>query len=234
MEFRGDGELIRKIKLAFAKLTSYGARHLGPRSHILISKTIYLRFTRFVSFLSHYFCTDPINHNLETSCFSVFEFTESHPYTFFTATRRPRRSRLLSNDALPTHHDARRRRFRTSAIIASVKHVHYKSLSIDRRSQCFLLHSCVQFSSSFFLSFFSFLTTIFWTRSREKCVSLRRKEAVWEEIDINPNTCFQSLCFNILALIVLSKKNESPFVIDQKKNGITIRDEERNPSPSRC
>lgn len=90
MEFRGDGELIRKIKLAFAKLTSYGARHLGPRSHILISKTIYLRFTRFVSFLSHYFCTDPINHNLETSCFSVFEFTESHPYTFFTATRRPR------------------------------------------------------------------------------------------------------------------------------------------------
>lgn len=143
-------------------------------------------------------------------------------------------SRLLSNDALPTHHDARRRRFRTSAIIASVKHVHYKSLSIDRRSQCFLLHSCVQFSSSFFLSFFSFLTTIFWTRSREKCVSLRRKEAVWEEIDINPNTCFQSLCFNILALIVLSKKNESPFVIDQKKNGITIRDEERNPSPSRC
>lgn len=86
-------------------------------------------------------------------------------------------SRLLSNDALPTHHDARRRRFRTSAIIASVKHVHYKSLSIDRRSQRFLLHSCVQFSSSFFPSFFLTIL-IFWTRSREKCVSLGRKETV--------------------------------------------------------
>lgn len=106
-------------------------------------------------------------------------------------------SRLLSNDALPTHHDARRRRFRTSAIIASVKHVHYKSLSIDRRSQRFLLHSCVQFSSSFFPSFFSFLTIlIFWTRSREKCISLGRKEAVQQRsiLILLVSTLFQYPC----------------------------------------
>lgn len=62
-----------KIKLAFAmrqnaklvRLTSYGARHLGPRSHILISKTIYLRFHTFRFVSLPLFCTDPINHNLD-------------------------------------------------------------------------------------------------------------------------------------------------------------------------
>lgn len=79
-------------------------------------------------------------------------------------------SRLLSNDALPTHHDARRRRFRTSAIIASVKHVHYKSLSIDHRSQRFLLYSCVQFSLFSFLPFF----LLFWQRYFERDLSQSR------------------------------------------------------------
>lgn len=85
----------------------------------------------------------------------------------------------------------------------------------------------------FFLPFFLFFFDILNEISREMCFT-REKRSSPTEIDINPNTCFQSLCFNILALIVFSKKNESPFVIDQKKNGITIRDEERNPSPSRC
>lgn len=81
----------------------------------------------------------------------------------------------------------------------------------------------------FFLPFFLFDNfDILNEISREMCFT-REKRNSPTEIDINPNTCFQSLCFNILALIVFSKKNESPFVINQKKIGITIR-EKRNPS----